>query len=52
MLWLIILLVIWAILAVLGFTVKALLWLGIVGIILFVITLIVGIVRRSRSMKQ
>lgn len=38
----VILLVVWAILAVLGFVFKGLLWLAIIGIILFVGTLIFG----------
>ena len=49
----IILLVVWAVLAVLGFVIKGLLWLAIVGLILFVITGIVGWIRgmagRSKS---
>lgn len=45
----IILLVVWAVLAVLGFVVKGLLWLAIIGIILFVITAILGWIRRAAS---
>jgi hypothetical protein len=45
----IIALIIWLILAVLGFVIKGLLWLAIIGIILFVITLIVGFIRRGVS---
>jgi uncharacterized membrane protein YccC len=44
------LLVLWVIVAVVGFTVKSLLWLAIVGIVLFVATGIVGGVRR-RSLR-
>lgn len=44
------LLVVWLVLVVIGFAVKALLWLAIVGIVLFVITGIVGAVRR-RAMR-
>ncbi|GAA4538699.1 hypothetical protein [Pseudonocardia xishanensis] len=40
------LLVLWVVLAVVGFVVKSLLWLAIVGIVLFVVTGIVGAVRR------
>ncbi|MFC4945173.1 hypothetical protein [Pseudonocardia sp. GCM10023141] len=40
------LLVLWVVLAVVGFAVKSLLWLAIVGIILFVATGIIGAVRR------
>ncbi|MGO4384211.1 hypothetical protein [Specibacter sp. RAF43] len=41
------LLVIWLILSVLGFAVKGLLWLAIIGIILFVATGAIGWVRRN-----
>lgn len=41
-----ILLVVWAILAVVGFVFNGLLWLAIVGIILFVGTLVVGFIRQ------
>ena len=43
------LLVAWLVLSVLGFVVKGLLWLALVGIALFVITAIVGWVRRKAS---
>ena len=43
----IILLVIWALVAVVGFAFKGLLWLAIAGIILLVGTLVVGITRRA-----
>jgi hypothetical protein len=44
------LLVLWVILAVLGFAVKSLLWLAIVGLVLFVVTGIFGGVRyRGRA---
>lgn len=46
---LIILLVIWAGVSVLGFVVKGLFWLAIVGIILFVGTVIFGMLRRGRA---
>jgi hypothetical protein len=45
----IILLVIWAVLAVLGFAIKGLIWLAIAGLILFVITGLIGIIRRGLS---
>lgn len=48
----VILLVVWAILAVVGFAIQGLLWLGIIGIILFIGTLIFGIVRRSARKKK
>ena len=42
----VILLIVWAVLAVVGFVFQGLLWLGVIGIILFLGTLIVGIVRQ------
>lgn len=45
----VILLVIWAVLAVLGFVIKGLLWLAIAGLILFVITALIGVIRRGLS---
>ncbi|MFK4762008.1 hypothetical protein ACI3KS_13810 [Microbacterium sp. ZW T5_45] len=45
---LIILLVIWAGVSVLGFVVKGLFWLAIIGIILFIGTVIFGMLRRGR----
>lgn len=39
------LLILWLVLAIIGFFVKALLWLAIVGIILFVATAIFGAIR-------
>jgi len=42
-----VLLVLWAIVAVVGFAFDGLLWLAIIGIVLFVGTLIFGIIRRS-----
>jgi len=45
----IILLVVWAILAVVGFAIKGLFWLAIIGIILFVATVIIGAIRRAVS---
>jgi hypothetical protein len=43
------LLVIWLALVIVGFAVKALLWLAIVGIVLFVATGIFGAIRRRAS---
>ena len=48
----VILLVVWAILAVVGFAINGLLWLAIIGIILFVGTLIFGFVRRNARRKK
>lgn len=42
----VILLVVWAILSVVGFVFEGLLWLAVIGIILFVGTLIFGFVRQ------
>ncbi|MFT4122261.1 MAG: hypothetical protein QM635_00335 [Microbacteriaceae bacterium] len=41
------LLVLWAVLAILGFVVKGLLWLAIVGLVLFAITALIGFIRRN-----
>ena len=41
------LLVIWAVLAVVGFALKGLVWLAIIGIILFIGTIILGAIRRA-----
>lgn len=43
----IVLLVVWLILTVLGFAVHALLWLAIVGIVLFLATAVFGWIRRK-----
>ena len=45
----IVLLVLWAILSVVGFAIKGLIWLAIIGIILFIGTLIIGLVRRAMN---
>lgn len=47
----IILLIIWLAFSVLGFAVKGLLWLAVIGIILFVVTAIFGWFRRAGSSK-
>lgn len=44
MIWLILLLILWVILAITGFVVKGLMWLAWVGIILVAVTLVVGFV--------
>lgn len=46
---LIILLVAWAILTVVGFAFQGLLWLAIIGIVLFVGTIIFGLIRRHAA---
>ncbi len=45
----IVLLVLWAILSVVGFAIKGLIWLAVIGIILFLGTLVIGIVRRTMN---
>ena len=45
----IVLLVIWAILSIVGFALKGLLWLGIIGIVLFFGTIVFGAIRRAAS---
>jgi hypothetical protein len=42
----VVLLVLWLILSVVGFAIKGLLWLAFIGIILFVGTVIIGMIRR------
>ena len=41
------LLVVWLVLAVLGFVIKGLFWLAVVGAVLFVVTAAVGWIRRN-----
>lgn len=48
---LIILLLAWAGIAVLGFVVEGLLWLAVLGIALFLVTLVVGMLRRRAATK-
>jgi hypothetical protein len=43
------LLVLWVVLAVIGFVVKSLLWLAIIGIILFLVTAVFGAMRRRAA---
>lgn len=45
----IVLLAIWLILSIVGFAVKGLLVLGLIGVVLFVVTLIIGIIRRGMN---
>jgi hypothetical protein len=45
----VVLLVVWLILAVLGFVIKGLVWLAIVGIVLFLATGVWGFLRRRAS---
>jgi uncharacterized membrane protein len=50
----VILLVLWAVLTVVGFAIEGLLWLGIIGIILLIGTVVFGFVRRgvNKAKKQ
>jgi len=48
----VVLLVLWAVLAVLGFAVHGLLWLAIIGVILFVGTAIIASIRRRASKRS
>ncbi|WP_174255865.1 hypothetical protein [Phytoactinopolyspora mesophila] len=43
----IVLLAIWLILSIVGFAIEGIFWLGIVGIVLFVATALIGWVRRN-----
>ncbi len=43
----VLLLVVWLVLAILGFVIKGLFWLAVIGIVLFVVTAIVGYIRRG-----
>jgi hypothetical protein len=45
----VILLVVWLVLAVLGFVIKGLVWLAIVGIVLFLVTGVWGWIRRRAA---
>jgi hypothetical protein len=45
----VILLVAWAVLSVVGFALQGLLWLGVIGIVLFLGTLVFGIVRQRTA---
>lgn len=50
---LVILLVAWAVLSIVGFALEGLLWIGIIGIVLFVGTIVFGVVRqRARRAKR
>jgi hypothetical protein len=44
-----VLLAAWLILSIVGFALEGLLWLGIIGIVLFVATAIIGFVRRAAN---
>jgi hypothetical protein len=48
----IVLIVLWIILAIVGFAIKGLLWLGIIGIVLALATLLISALRRSTLSKR
>ncbi|MDJ0313217.1 hypothetical protein [Arthrobacter sp. H35-D1] len=48
---LVVLLVIWLVLVLLGFVIKGLFWLAVIGIVLFIATAAVGWVRRKAMSK-
>lgn len=49
---LIILLVVWVVLSIVGFVFEGLFWLGLIGIVLFVGTILFGLIRRSAANKK
>ncbi|MDT0179520.1 hypothetical protein Q9S36_04755 [Microbacterium sp. ARD31] len=49
---LIILLAIWVVLSIVGFVFEGLFWLGLIGIVLFVGTILFGMIRRSAAKKK
>lgn len=48
----VILLALWLILAVVGFAIKGLVWLAVIGIILFLATAIIGLLRRRTRSRR
>ena len=46
------LLVAWIVVAVLGFVIKGLFWLAVVGIVLFLVTGVIGMLRAKASNRQ
>jgi hypothetical protein len=49
---LVVLLVVWLVLAIVGFAIKGLVWLGIIGIVLFVGTAILSLLRRRATSRK
>lgn len=47
-----ILIVVWAVLAIVGFALEGLLWLGIIGIVLLVGTAVLGLIRRQTGRRS
>ena len=48
----IVLVVLWIILAIVGFAIKGLLWLGVIGIVLVLATIVIGSIRRRSSTRK
>lgn len=48
----VVLLIAWAVLSVIGFAFEGLLWLGVIGVILFFGTIVFGLVRRGRGQRS
>lgn len=48
----VILLALWVILSIVGFAIKGLIWLALIGIVLFIVTLIIGVLRRNTTRKR
>ncbi|GAA4370386.1 hypothetical protein [Agromyces bauzanensis] len=46
---LVILLVVWLVLAIVGFALEGLLWLGVIGVVLFLGTVVFGILRQRAA---
>jgi hypothetical protein len=44
----VVLLVLWLIVAIVGFAVEGLIWIGVIGVVLFVATAVVGAIRRRQ----
>lgn len=49
---LIVLLVVWVVLSIVGFAFEGLFWLGLIGIVLFVGTILFGLIRRNATNKR
>ena len=47
-----ILIVVWAVLAIVGFALEGLLWLGIIGIVLLIGTAVLGLIRRQTGRRS
>lgn len=45
-------LIVWAVLAVLGFVIKGLLWLAVIALVLFAVTVLWGMLKRGASSRS